>query len=236
MISANGGLPAHRYTPQVTQRWPRGSKPASAGVPGSLLSVRCSLALAGLAGVLCCCLLCLCVCCWAWLSSVVSWWVLVAPGVVSWWRAVACPWVLCCAVLLRVVPPGVALLCAVLFRFAPFGAAAVLCPGALSVILGSCAFWRLLLSCPPALCVFCCGVSLRGVVRRCALCRVRPGGSCCAFPVISALCGVAVWPALPRCPAPLCCAPWCCAAAWCRGVLSCRLVGFVFCVGVVVPT
>ena len=30
MISANGGLPAHRYTPQVTRRWPRGSEPASA--------------------------------------------------------------------------------------------------------------------------------------------------------------------------------------------------------------
>ena len=29
MISANGGLPAHRYQPQVTQRWPRGSEPAS---------------------------------------------------------------------------------------------------------------------------------------------------------------------------------------------------------------
>ena len=29
MISANGGLPAPRYTPQVTQRWPRGSEPAS---------------------------------------------------------------------------------------------------------------------------------------------------------------------------------------------------------------
>ena len=29
MISANGGLPAHRYTPQVTQRWPGGSEPAS---------------------------------------------------------------------------------------------------------------------------------------------------------------------------------------------------------------
>ena len=29
MISANGSLPAHRYTPQVTQRWPRGSEPAS---------------------------------------------------------------------------------------------------------------------------------------------------------------------------------------------------------------
>ena len=24
MISANGGLPAHRYTPQVTPRWPWG--------------------------------------------------------------------------------------------------------------------------------------------------------------------------------------------------------------------
>ena len=29
MISANGGLPAHRYTIQVTPRWPRGSEPAS---------------------------------------------------------------------------------------------------------------------------------------------------------------------------------------------------------------
>ena len=29
MISANGGLPAHTYTPQVNQRWPRGSEPAS---------------------------------------------------------------------------------------------------------------------------------------------------------------------------------------------------------------
>ena len=33
MISANGGLPAHRYTPQVTARWPRGSKPASPPPP-----------------------------------------------------------------------------------------------------------------------------------------------------------------------------------------------------------
>ena len=29
MISANGGLPAHRYTLQVTPGWPRGSEPAS---------------------------------------------------------------------------------------------------------------------------------------------------------------------------------------------------------------
>ena len=32
MITANGGLLAHGYTPQVTQRWPRGSEPASGGV------------------------------------------------------------------------------------------------------------------------------------------------------------------------------------------------------------
>ena len=34
MISAHGGLPAHRYTPQVTPRWPWGSEPASAGEGG----------------------------------------------------------------------------------------------------------------------------------------------------------------------------------------------------------
>ena len=37
MISANGGLPAHRYTPQVTQRWPRGSEPASQAYIDDLL-------------------------------------------------------------------------------------------------------------------------------------------------------------------------------------------------------
>ena len=29
MISADGGLPSHRYTPRVTQKWPQGSEPAS---------------------------------------------------------------------------------------------------------------------------------------------------------------------------------------------------------------
>ena len=38
MISANGGLPAHRYTPQVTPRWAQGSEPASeAPPPGALV-------------------------------------------------------------------------------------------------------------------------------------------------------------------------------------------------------
>ena len=36
MISANGDLPAHRYTPQVTPRWPRGSEPASVEPLGNL--------------------------------------------------------------------------------------------------------------------------------------------------------------------------------------------------------
>ena len=190
-----------------------------AGVPASLLSVRCSLALAGLAGVLCCCPLCLCVCCWAWLSSVVSWWVLVAPGVVSRWRAVACPWVLCCAVLLRVVPPGVALLCAVLFCFAPFGAAArcvvswcavrrlgVVCllapcfvssPRAVCVLL-----WRVAGWCCSPLCFVPC--ALWGVVL-CVSCRLRPVRCCCVARSPSVPCS----PVL--CPVVLCCrvVPWC---------------------------
>ena len=45
MISANGGLPAHRYTPQVTPRWPRGSEPTSEPMvhPLVLLTVGCFL-------------------------------------------------------------------------------------------------------------------------------------------------------------------------------------------------
>ena len=190
-----------------------------AGVPAPLLSVRCSLALAELAGVLCCCLLCLCVCCWVWLSSVVSWWVLVAPGVVSRWRAVVCPWVLCCAVLLRVVPPGVALLCAVLCRFAPFGAAVrrvvswgavrrlgVLCllapcfvlfPRAVCVLLWCVAAW-----CCSPLCFVPCAPW--GVVL-CVSCRLRPVRCCCVARSPSVPCS----PVL--CPVVLCCrvVPWC---------------------------
>ena len=190
-----------------------------AGVPASLLSVRCSLALAGPAGVLCCCLLCLCVCCWGWLSSDVSWWVLVAPGVVSRWRAVVCSWVLCCAVLLHVVPPGVSLLCAVFLLFAPFGAAVrcvvswgavrrlgvrclmapsfVLSPRAVCDLLWCVAAW----CCSPLCFVLCASW---GVVL-CVSCRLRRVRCCC----------VARSPSLPcspvLCPVVLCCrvVPWC---------------------------
>ena len=107
---------------------------------------------------------------------------------------------------------------------------AVLCPGALSVVFGSCAFRRCVLSCLPALCVFCCGVLLRGGVRRCALCRVRPGVSCCVFPVLSALCGVAVRPCSPlvfRSPV-LCTLVLCCRVVlWCPVLPPCLV--FLLC-------
>ena len=185
-----------------------------AGVPASLLSDRCSLALAGLAGVVCCCLLCSCVCCWAWLSSVVSWWVLVAPGVVSRWRAVVCPWMLCCAVLLRVVPPGVALLRAVSFRFAPFGAAArcvvswgavrrlgVLCLTALCFVLSPRAvcvlLWCVAAWCCSPLCFVPCAPW--GIVL-CVSCRLRPVRCCCGPLSLGALlpCAVPRGAVLPR--------------------------------------
>ena len=51
MISANGGLPAHRYTPQVTPRWPRGSELASVCecwlVGCVMVESRCSVLLVG---------------------------------------------------------------------------------------------------------------------------------------------------------------------------------------------
>ena len=43
MISADGGLPAHRYTPEVTQRWPQGSEPASHRCARSVGCVACAL-------------------------------------------------------------------------------------------------------------------------------------------------------------------------------------------------
>ena len=102
------------------------------------------------------------------------------------------------------------------------------------VVLGSCAFRGWVLSCLPALGVFCCGVLLRGGVRCCALCRVRPEVSCCAFPVLSALCGVAVRPCSPlqRCSPVLCPVVLCCLVVlWCP-VLSPCLVCFLCLFGI----
>ena len=75
MISANGGLPAHRYTPQVTQGWPRGSEPASAvrfalfcGRCGAvlLLGALCVALCLSLGGVLCPRCVPPAVLCWGW--------------------------------------------------------------------------------------------------------------------------------------------------------------------------
>ena len=144
--------------------------------------------------LVCRCLVCLRVCCWAWLSSVVSWWVLVAPGVVFRWCAVLCPWVLCCAVLLRVVPPGFVLLCAVLFCFALFVAVArcVVSCGAVRRPGVLCLLVLCFVLSPRAVCVllwcvgaWCC--SLLCFVPRaswgvllCVPCPLRPVRCCCA--------------------------------------------------------
>ena len=134
--------------------------------------------------------------------------------------------VVCCGVLLRVVPPGVFLFvrCVVL-------SCSVWCCCALCRTVRRClSSWgpvlsgAVFLSCLPALCVFCRCLLVRAVVRRCALCRVRPGVLCCAFPVPYALCGVAVRPCSPLVPCPpvLCPVVLCCPVVlWYPVLLPC---------------
>ena len=128
----------------------------------------------------------------------------------------------CCAALLRVVSSGVVLSCAVLRSLGaaaccavPSGAARR--PGALSsAALCFAVFPRAVCF---VLCVFCRGAVVRAVVRRSALCCVCPGVLCCAFPVLSPLCG-----AVLRCAGALalCCS---CGACCCwRLVLWCAVV------------
>ena len=132
------------------------------------------------------------------------------------------PWMRRCAAPLRVVSPGVVLSCAVLRSFGaaaccamPSGAArrpGALCPAALCFAV----FPRAVCS---VLCVFCRGAVVRAGFRRSALCCVCPGVLCCAFPVLSALCG-----AVSRCAGALalCCS---CGACCCwRLALRCAAV------------
>ena len=144
-----------------------------------------------------------------------------------------CPWVRCCAALLRVVSPGVVLSCAVLRSFGaaaccavPSGAArrpGALCSAALCFAL----FPRAVCS---VLCVFCRGAVVRAVVRRSALCCVCLGVLCCAFPVLSALCG-----AVLRCAGAfaLCCSCGACCCwrlvLWCAAVCCAVSCGVPWC-------
>ena len=131
--------------------------------------------------------------------------VLCVPGCGAASRCCAlCPPVLCCPVLC----------CA---RWVPLLVAP--CPLALPVALGPCALRRCVLRCSPVLCVFCRVAVVRAVVRRSALCCVCFGMLCCAFPVLSALCG-----AVLRCAGAL--ALYCSCGACCcwRLVLWCAVV------------
>ena len=109
-----------------------------------------------------------------------------------------CPWVRCCAALLRVMPPGVVLLCAVLF------CCAIWC---------HCLLCRVLWRCPspwgPVLCsaVF-CGVPSRCVL--CAVCVLSWGAAArCCSPLCCVLC--VSWGVALCVPCPLrsvrCCVP-----------------------------
>ena len=127
-----------------------------------------------------------------------------------------CRSVLCavCCVVLCVLRCGAVPRCArwVLLLVAP-------CPLALPVALGPCALRHCVLRCSPVLCVCCRGAGVRAVVGRSALCCVCPGVLCCAFSVLSALCG-----AVLRCAGALalCCS---CGARCCwRLVLWCAVV------------
>ena len=145
-------------------------------------------------------------------------WCGAAPRCCALCHPVFCCRVLCCA---RVVPLLVAL-----------------CPLALPVALGPCALRRCVLRCSPppppvvcsVLCVFCRGALVRAVVRRSALCCVCLGMLCCAFPVLSVLCG-----AVLRCAGALvlCCSCGACCCwrlvLWCAAVCCAVSCGVPWC-------
>ena len=206
-----------------------------AGVPASLLSVRCLSALAALAGVVACCVCVFAVgpCC-PLLSAGGSWWLLVSClGGVLWCVTGCCAAPCCCAV----QQPGVALWSAVLIRFALFGVAAhcvvswgaVRRPGVLRLLAPS-----LVLS-PRALCVllwrvaaWCCSPLcfvpfVPWGVLLCVFCRLCPVRCCCVARLPSVPCS----PSL--CPVVL----WCRVVLWCPVLLPCwvcflRSCGFTY--------
>ena len=144
-----------------------------------------------------------------------------------------CPWVRCCAALLRVVPPGIVLLCAVLLccaRLLPLPV--VPCPLALPVALGPCALRRCVLRCSPALCALCCVcfvvVWWRALLFAALPCAVCVPGCCAVRSLSSQVCRVLCFAVLVR----LRCAVRvvrAVAGAWCCGALLCVVLFSLVC-------
>ena len=145
-----------------------------------------------------------------------------------------CPWVRCCAALLRVVPPDVVLLSAVLVccaRWVPL--LVVPCPLALPIALGSWALRRCVLRCSPALCALCCVYFVAAcscvLLVAAVLCAVCVLGCRAVGSLSSLLCAVLCFAVLVR----LRCAVRvvrAVAGAWCCGGLLCVvLFPLVFC-------
>ena len=148
-----------------------------------------------------------------------------------------CPWVRCCAALLRVVSPGVVLSGAVMLccaRLVPLLVAP--CPLALPVALGPCALRRCVLRCSPALCALCrvCFVVARWCVLLFAalLCTVCVPGCSAVRSLSSPLCAVLCFAVLvrSRCAVPVVHAV---AGAWCCGALLCVVLFLLVCRGAV---
>ena len=162
-----------------------------------------------------------------------------------------CPWVRCCAALLRVVPPGVVLSCAVLLCCARLVQLLVApCPLALPVALGPCALWPCVLRCSPAHCALCCVffvvarwcVLLFAALLPAVLCVPRPLHSvrCCASLCWCACVVLFVWcvlllapGAVVRCCVSRCFLWWPVVVCWWRVSVSVSLSDCVVCFPVV---
>ena len=135
-----------------------------------------------------------------------------------------CPWVRCCAALLRVVSPGVVLSCAVL----------LCCARLVPLLVAPCPLRRCVLQCSPALCALCCVCFV--VARWCMLlfaallCAVCVPGCCAVRSLSSPLCAVLCFAVLvrSRCAVRVVRAV---AGAWCCGALLCVVLCPLVCRG-----
>ena len=148
-----------------------------------------------------------------------------------------CPWVRCCAALLRVVPPGVVLSCAVLLCCAGLVPLLVaLCPLALPLALGPYALRCCVVRCSTALCALCCVCLVVAwlcvLLFAALLCTVCVPGCCAVRSLSSSLGAVLCFAVLVRlrCAVRLVRAV---AGAWCCGALLSVVLFPLVCCGAV---